>query len=174
MNRTLILLILMFSSTISKGQELVFGDSTVVENIKSKTSEIYENKDRTSFFLTKKRLRKIKTSGIEITAHSKNDTIRRIVAISMTKNGQLGTEWYYWNNELIYVYESFEYFKEQEKKCKWKNFKNLCAWESRYYFVHEKLEYQKHKGKLSSIRDSKINELIKDGNNIRNYAIEHK
>ncbi len=174
MNRSVILLTLILLSTVSNGQELVFGDSTVVNSIKSKTSKIYESKDKTSFYLTKKRLRKVKTYGTNIIAHSKKDTINRIIAISMTQKGQLGTEWYYWNNELIYVYESFEYFEEQEKNCKWKNFKNLCAWESRYYFVNEKLEYQKHKGKLSSIRNDLINELIKDGNSIRSYVVEHK
>lgn len=173
MNRIAFFSILMLLCLISNAQELIVGDSTVVKNIKSKTSKIYENKDKTSFYLTNKRLRKIKTFGTNIIANFKNDTINRIVSISMTKNGQLATEWYYWNNKLVYVYESFEFFEESKKKSSWKNFKNFYAWESRYYLVDEKLKYQKHKGKRNPTNSSQINQIIKDGNNIRNYIVNN-
>jgi hypothetical protein len=166
--------ICLFSCYSIKGQELLIGDATVVKAIKAKTSKIYNNKDQTYFLLTKKQLRSTKTYGINIIAHSKNDTINRIIAISFTKKGQLSTEWYFVKNKLIHAYESFEYFKERGKNSSWKNFKGLNAWESRYYFVNEEIKYQKHKGRKKQKLNSKINHVLKDGRAIINYVIQEK
>ncbi len=172
MNKNIISLILIMFCFSTKGQELVIGDSTVVDAIKKNTSKIYNDKDKTFFYLTKKCLRQVKTYGMSITAHSKNDTINRIISISMTKNGQLSTEWYFWENKLIYAYESFEFFVEQKKNGKWKNFKDLYAWESRYYFINETLQYQKHKGKNDAINKDEVNDVLKDGNRVKDYIIQ--
>lgn len=152
------------------GQELLIGDSTIVEAIKKQTSKIYNEKDKTIFILTKRQLRSIKTYGTNIIAHSKNDTINRVVAISMTKKGQLSTEWYFTKNKLIYVYESFEFFEDKKEMSNWKNFKGFCAWESRYYFVDNQMKYQKHQGKNKNNK----NNVLKDGRALLNYITQQQ
>ncbi len=173
--RALILIsIFLFCCYSINGQELLIGDSTIVEAIKEQTSKIYDNKDKTIFLLTKKPLRDIKTYGTNIIAHSKNGTINRIIAISMTKKGQLSTEWYLSKNKFIYAYESFEFFEGQKKKSNWKNFKGFSAWEGRYYFVDNEVKYQKHKGKKGIKKKSKKNNILKDGRTIWNYVIQQQ
>ena len=169
MSKSIVSLMLLLMCLSTKGQELLIGDSTVVDEIKKHTSKIYNNKDKTFFYLTKKNLRQVKTYGNNIIAHTKNDSINRIISISMTKSGQLSTEWYFWKNKLIYAYESFEFFSEQKKKSNWKNFKDLHAWESRYYFINETIKYQKHKDKKDIFKNDDANTILKDGYAIKKY-----
>lgn len=164
---------LAFYSLNSAGQEIVTGDSTVVDEIKRRTSEIYENRDRTDFFLTKKPLRQMKIYGTEIIVHSNKGAVNRIIAKSTTKRGQLSTEWYFTNDELIYAYESFEYFNEYKGTKGWKNFKGLQAWEGRYYFVDQSIKYQKHKGRKPNQKGHEVIAIQKDGKAILEYIVQH-
>lgn len=172
MEKIIFAFLLIFSFNLH-GQELFLGDSTGVYLIKQKTSAIYDDKDKTQFLLTKKQLRQTKTFGTSLIVHSKNDTINRVITISMTKKGQLSTEWYFSNQQLIYVYESFEFFNENKNEYTWKNFKGLTAWESRYYFINKQLKYHKHKGLKKIEAKKKENLLLKESKSILNY-IHHK
>jgi len=155
------------------GQGLIIGDSTVVDEIKSKTSEIYENKDKTYFFLTKVPLRQEQTLATTITAHSSDGDINRIIAISFTDKGQLATEWYFLNHELIFAFESFEYFTESAVQTGYENFKGFQAWESRYYVVDNEVKYQKHKGR-KHIQENKEAVIVqKNGKSVLNYVIKN-
>jgi len=131
---------------VNSHSRISFGDKSAQDEIKKKTSAIYDNKDKTHFFLTKKSFGAKSTCGTEITAYSKDNKINRIVSKSCTKRGRLATEFYFENEKPIFVYQVFEYFKEKTKKDAWKNFKGLASWESRYYFVANKLEFHRHKG----------------------------
>ncbi len=155
-----------------QGQEFIFGDSSVVSRIKEKTSQIYENKDKTQFFLSKKKLQKKKTFGTSIIAHSKEGLFNRIITFNSDQNGQLATEWYFWKTQLIYVYQSYEFYQEAKKKSSWKNFKNLWAWESRYYFEDETLKFQKHKGKSAMTKQKEVQQLLEDAYSILAFVKE--
>jgi len=166
------LFVLSLSILKVNAQEQKIGDSTVVDDIKKITSKIYDNKDKTHFFLTKSSLRQMKTFSTNITAYSKEKAINRIVAFSTLKSGILATEWYFQNNTLVYVYESFEYFDENKPKDGWKNFKGLYAWENRYYFVDEEVKYQKLKGIKSKKRTP--NDVLIEGKKMLTYIKNHE
>jgi hypothetical protein len=171
MKNTILLIVIIFNSSIIYGQEIVSGDSTIVFKIKEKTSWIYENKDKTNFLLTNQQLQEIQTNGTNITVQSKNGEINRIITISNTENGQLSAEWYFDDNQLIFAYQSFEYFKESEHQSEWKNFKGIWGWESRHYFIDEELKYSKHMGlKKLEIKSDK-NSILITARRILNYAI---
>ncbi|HLF36262.1 MAG TPA: hypothetical protein VI583_18595 [Cyclobacteriaceae bacterium] len=107
-----IIVSLIFLLVTSRGysQEISSGDSLAAEEIKSRTSFIYSNYDKVHFILTKKKF-KGTTMGSNIYAHKKNDSLNRVVVISMTQKGMASTEYYFEKNSLIYVYRTFEYFQ---------------------------------------------------------------
>ena len=156
--------------TYLKGQELSFGSESVVDQVKEKTSWIYENKDETHFFLTRQRLQKSAVYGLNITAHSLENKVNRLITVGTTKDGQLSTEWYFHAGQLIFVYQVFEFFDESKKKDSWKNFKGLYGWESRYYFVNGKLKYHKHKGRNDIDWQFKEGGILKAARSILNYV----
>ena len=91
MKNTLLIILILFSF-YAKGQELIFGDSTIVKQIKAKTSWIYENKDETRFFLTKKSFYPIKAYGTYIDGHWENrGYMRNYFSYNLTKNLVLST-----------------------------------------------------------------------------------
>lgn len=154
------------------GQTLKDGDSTVVERIRNSTSLIYGNSDKTHFFLTSKQFGLVVTYGTSLTVYEKDSSINRVVAISMTPNGQLATEYYLENKQLIYVYQAFEFFSEKEVTGNWKNFKGIASWESRYYFIDNELLFQKHIGKKELALDKFINDLHQQVQQIIEYKTE--
>jgi len=162
-----------FCSLGSAGQEIIIGDSTIVGKVKPNTSQIFENRDRTYFFLTKKPLRQGQTIATNITAHSNKGDINRIIAISITNKGQLATEWYFLNGILIFAFESFEYFTEIDAPTSWKNFKGFQAWESRYYFENKFVKYQRHKGRKNVKGYKEAIKVQEDGETVLNYVIEN-
>ncbi|MEP5613520.1 MAG: hypothetical protein ABJP45_14810 [Cyclobacteriaceae bacterium] len=129
------------------GQELEFGDSTILQSIKPLTAEIYGNKDETFFFLSKMLFQEGAQGGTSFVAHSRASEVNRIITTTFTSEGQLSCEWYFQNGSLIFSYQVFEYFAESSKKGFWKNFKGLTSWESRYYFEDLSLRYHRHKGR---------------------------
>ncbi|MEO9483794.1 MAG: hypothetical protein ABJG47_10130 [Ekhidna sp.] len=157
-----------------QGQELTSGDATVVDRIKKTTSFIYENKDETFFFLTNTQLEAANTHGTSLTAHLRDGFINRAITISLTSNGQLSSEFYFDDQQLIYVYQTFEFFAEAPSRSKWKNFKGISGWESRYYFINEELNFQKHLGKEILAKEGDIHALKESANAIRRYILENK
>jgi len=172
MRNFIFIIILTFNVYIAKGQKIAYGDSTIVREIKTKTSWIYENKDETYFLLTNQQLQQEYTKGTNITAYSKDGNINRIITSSFTDDGQLSIEWYFYDNKVIFVYQVFEYFNEIGNKSDWKNFKGLSGWESRYYFKDESLKYQKHKGRKNIKEKLNVNSILDDAKKILNYTIK--
>lgn len=155
----LVFALILMQAICLNGQRIKSGDSTVVDSIKKTASWIYENKDETFFFLTKDQLQSLNEVGTSIIAHQKDSLINRIITISMTPNGQMSTEYYFDKEQLIYAYQTFEYFNETAPTGSWKNFKGIPGWESRYYFVDNKLSFQTHKGRKSPTNKEDINNL---------------
>jgi len=131
-----------------------FGNPSVQDKIKKKTSEIYDSKTKPYFFFTTKSFGKKSTCGMEIIAHEKSLRFNRIATKSCSDKGRLATEYYFERKKagftdkekLIFVYQVFEYYNEKAKSDAWRNFKGLASWESRYYFVDSELEFHRHKG----------------------------
>lgn len=160
---------LISSINLSNGQELSYGNESIIGEVKKKTSQIYETKDETRFFLTKQSLQKSVINGMSITAHLFEKNINRLITTGNTKHGRLSTEWYFHDKKLIFVYQVFEYFNEYKKESNWKNFKGLYGWESRYYFLNEKLEFHQHKGRKNINSDFKESRVLRDAKSILNY-----
>lgn len=135
---------------IAHAFESFFGDENVKAAVKQQTSKIYETRDKSYFFLTKKSLQAKSTCGTDIVAHENKRQINRIITKSCTRNGRLSVEYYYENGQSIFVYEVFEYYSEKAKKDTWVNFKNIPSWESRYYFSGQTLGYHSHKGRVKA------------------------
>ncbi len=149
-NKAFILFLTLWGVLLSSnnfGQEISFGDKNVQDAVKKKVSEIYENKDKTQFFLTQKSFQPKSTCGTEITAYSKGGEYNRLVTKSCGKNGKHAAEYYFDEGNLIFAYIVFEYFDEKTRNDMWKNFKGLASWESRYYFANNNLKFHRHKGK---------------------------
>ncbi len=137
-----------------------FGNKNIPVEVKKITSKIYETKDTTYFFLTKKSFSTKSTCGTDITAYANQKLINRIVSKTCTKKGRLAIEFYYEDEKPIFVYEVFEYFQENGKNTRWKNFKNISSWESRYYFLDKTLGFHTHKGR-ENVKDSITGKLQK-------------
>ena len=87
----------------------------------------------------------------------------------MTKKGQLSTEWYFFENQLIHAYETFEYFDKYSAEAQWKNFKNIYGWESRYYFSQNGGKCQKHKGRTEVDATKEADRIRQDGIQMLNF-----
>lgn len=157
---------------VSTTEELYLGDSTRIPGIKKLVSEIYGNSDSLIFDLTNEQLREIRTFGTSLRGHFANNSINRIIATSTTANGQLSTEWYFINNQVIYVYETFEYFNEIAKPYQWTNFKGLKGWESRYYITDNQIVCQRHIGLTRQMIAESKNRIIKEGMTALNHLIK--
>ncbi len=138
--------ILIFSAK-SFGQETSFGDEKAKDEVKKKTSAIYDNKDKTHFFLTKKSFGVRSVCGTAITAYSKENKINRIVSKTCAPHGRRVIEFYFENEKPIFVYSVFEVFAENADQNGWKNFKGIVSLESRFYFLNGKLKFHSHKGR---------------------------
>lgn len=144
---TLLFFILLLFAIQANAQEIEFGDVSVVKGIKKKTSAIYDNSDKTDFYLTSQKLLPFLTRGVNLVAHQANGQINRVITTAMTEDGQVSMEWYFDQDELIFVYEVLEFFDESPRKGSWRNFKGLFGQEGRYYFHGRKLSYHKHVGR---------------------------
>jgi hypothetical protein len=118
----------------AKSQEIVFGDTNIIKDIQNKCSIIYESKDQTNFIVTRKRIFKGATSGTNIYSFSYMGNINRIVASTTMDNGIYAAEFYYLQEGLILIYESFEFYEESAPANQPTNFKGIPFWESRFYF----------------------------------------
>ena len=144
---------LMAFSCCVQADEASFGNKNMRDEVKKITSKIYETNDKTYVFLTKKSFATKSTCGTDITAYVNQKLINRIVSKTCTKKGRLAIEFYYEDEKPIFVYEVFEYFQENGKNTRWKNFKNISSWESRYYFLDKTLGFHTHKGR-EKVKDS--------------------
>ena len=132
-------LLLLLMCHVAYGQEKVFGDTTVMRNIRAFTSTIYDLKDTTYFFLTKEKFFDNALAGTNIVAYEFKNSINRIVAFTTKNEGLLSAEYYYLNDTVLMIYESFEYYSEASPAKQEKNFKGLPFWESRFFLANGKL-----------------------------------
>jgi hypothetical protein len=144
-NRITYFLILIIS--YANSQEIIFGDTAMMKSIQRKCSIIYDTKDTTNFLLTKTVFYKNAIGGTEFIINSYKKKINRIVAFSTTQGGLLGVEFYYWDDRIIMIYETMQYYSEDSPKGQIRNFKNIPYWESRYYLNNNKLVAQQHSGR---------------------------
>ena len=145
--RLLAMFICLMSLTV-KSQELVFGDTALINDMHKKSAAIYGNNDSIVFALTKISFTIENIYAAEITCYLKNKIPNRLVVIYTTDSGLLAHEFVLENKQLIFCYESMGYFDAMTPKNSWRNFKHIAGYEARYYFVDEKLIAQIKSGKL--------------------------
>jgi len=171
--KNLINCILILASSCVYGQEIIFGDTAIIRNTQSKCSIIYDTKDTTVFLLTKATLFKNAISGTNLIVDSYKKKITRIVAFTTTQNGLLGVEFYYWDNRIIMIYETMEYYEEDSPKGQIRNFKNIPYWESRFYIDNNKLVAHRHSGRKGIRKDYNAQIEIENSNQIFEFIKEH-
>lgn len=71
----------------------------------------------------------------------------------------LSAEYFINNGQILFVYQTFEFFEEIKTKSKFRNFKGFLGWESRYFFENEQLKYSKTSGKKEESLSYSANEL---------------
>jgi hypothetical protein len=164
------IILLLIICHVAKGQEKVFGDTTIMKNIQASAAAIYESKDTTYYFLTKEKLFDDAICGTNIVAYGFNDAINRIVAFTDLNEGLLAAEYYYRNDSVLMIYKSFEFYKESSPPNQEKNFKKLPFWESRFYFSNGQLAGHKHTGRPNIANKFNGVSEIKDANKIFEYV----
>lgn len=170
MNKYLAFILFLFLGTTSViGQNHSSGDSTLVESTREIRSIIYNEFRTPSFFLTKQTFGVKNSTGSDILSYSKQGEVGRIFLKAHTKYGTIGIEYYFSGNDLIYVFEAFEYFNEYKTMGSWKNFKGLSSWESKYYIIDNEVKFQMHTGKASEDINTEL--IIKNAYNIRSYIM---
>ena len=131
----------------TNGQEITFGDTSMIKSIQSKCSTIYDTKDTTTFLMTKTIFSKNAIGATNLIIDSYKKKITRIVAVTTMQEGQLGVEFYYWDSQIIMIYETMEYYEEISPKGQIRNFKNIPYWESRFYIDNNKSVAQRLSGR---------------------------
>jgi len=165
--RYLLLFIILFPVN-NFAQELSYGDSSIVTQANENASGIYNDKDTVLFFLSKNSFIPQQIFAANICCYIKQNRPNRIVISYTTTEGLLSKEFFLVKEALFYCYETLEYFDFPENKDRWKNFKNIPAYESRYYFNNEKLLYQQHTG-VNAIPKNKEQELISEKEKLLQY-----
>jgi hypothetical protein len=175
--KKLVSCILILLSLFCYSQEISFGDTAMIREIKKKCSLIYETKDSTIFLLTKSNFHQNAASGTNIIIDSYQGKITRIVAYTTTVKGLSEVEYYYWDSQLIMIYKTMEYYEEESPIGQNKNFRNIPYWESRFYIDKDELVAHKHSGrkgigiaykaKTESAHSKKIFEFVKRKTSLR-------
>lgn len=127
-------------------QEASVGDSSVVSGISAYLRSVYDTQDTTFEFVTNKQFKKIKTTGSKIRVEKKKGQILRIAIISFVSKGDFAEEYWFKDDQLVFVYQTFSYFEEVPSLTKAINFTGSRFWETRYYLEAEKLKFQKSTG----------------------------
>lgn len=139
-----ILLLCILNNT--NAQTIFQGDSNIVKGISEYLSSAYDKQDSTVYFITSNQFQKINTAGTKIYVDTKNKSIQRIGLSSMTIQGEFAEEYWYKAGKLIFVYQTFIYFKETPSLSKAINFQGMRYWESRYYLIEESVQCIKTTG----------------------------
>lgn len=169
MKTKLIVIIALFCSNRSLSQTFSSGDSSVVSKIDQYLSNVYDTQDTTLYFLTKTQVLKIPVVGTRIYVQKKKGDLLRIGISSLTNHGDLGTEYWFNRNTLIFVYQSFSYYKEIPSLTQALNFKGESYWESRYYFEGEVLKYEKTTGIKDASMKYQSSDLLKEKNQLMKF-----
>ena len=161
--------LLFFTSLSAYSQKYVHGDSTVVKGIREVLSGLYGKNDTTIYFITKHQFQKVSTAASEITVEKKKGIITRIAINSATTQGYLAEEYWLDNNQLIFVYQTFGYYRELNPVTKEVNFKGQRYWEARYYFQNERVKYEAATGTREKALTYTEVDLISQKNKLLEY-----
>jgi hypothetical protein len=127
-------------------QSFISGDSSIANNTNRYLASIYGTQDTTIYYLSRRRLIKIPSYGSKLFFDLKDHSIQRIGISSMTGKGELSEEYWFKNNQLIFVYQTLEYFNESGALSNNRNFKGLVYWETRFYLEKNRLVFEKTTG----------------------------
>jgi hypothetical protein len=144
--RILLFFFLFPAPCILSAQESSSGDSSVAAAILKSLSAQYGTQDTTLHYLTKKQLLRQPVSGTEISADMKKGTIMRILLMAMSADGNFSEEYIFIEGKIAMVYQTFEFFREVKSDTRFTNFKGAKGWESRFFFVNEKMVFRKTNG----------------------------
>lgn len=136
-------------STFAFGQappESHSGDSAAVLRIDGQTRAIYDQVQSWRFLFTPKNLlREPGALGTEVQVGPREGEPVRIIAGGWTPLGKFGAEYYRVNGQLVFVYQSFEWF-QRPTIAGWRNFKGNPGWERRTYLDDGKVVYTEANG----------------------------
>lgn len=119
-----------------------YGDASVKASIAPLTRVIYSMEGDWVFMLScDSSLASRGTFATELQGKFVGNHIRQSIATEWRQAGKYSAEYFFDENNLIYVYETFEYYEEASPVDAWRNFKGLAAWERRSYFQNGRIEY---------------------------------
>jgi len=133
----------------SNCQSLINKDSLTINEVDDTISKLYGTYDTTYYLLTNSNFYHLKTYGSEIRVEMTKNRILRISIQSVLNFGFIATEYWYNNNNLIFIYKTHCYFEEYSKDVLTKNFKGQHYWEIRYYFKDNKIATYLVEGKVN-------------------------
>lgn len=161
-----IFILLLLGSKIGAAQSGITEDSLKIKFIADYLSSIYDTWDTTIFQLTKQQLVKPKSYGSNVYANLKDGKILRIVLQTFTDKGEWGVEYWFKEADLVFVYQTLNYFNEEKLQSKEINFKGMHYWESRYYFNNGHLISEKTTGNKEEDVNYSASDLMKEQRNI--------
>lgn len=133
-------------TTVLIAQSFTSGDSSIVNTTNQYLASIYGTQDTTICYLSRQQLIKIPSYGSKLFFDLKDHGIQRIGISSFTNKGELSEEYWFKNDQLIFVYQTLEYFEESRPLGYIRNFKGLVYWESRFYLEKDRLVFEKTTG----------------------------
>lgn len=120
----------------------VYGDASVKVRLAPLTRVIYSMEGDWVFLLSSDSpLASRAAFATELQGKFVGNQMRNFIATEWRPAGKYSAEYYFDENNLIYVYETFEYYEEVSPEDAWRNFKGHAAWERRSYFVNGKIGY---------------------------------
>lgn len=128
--------------------EKTVGDPAIEKVILAQTRESYGKDTAQAFLMTTDNVLQLDGPlGTELEASIVGSDLVRIVATSFAKRGKYAAEFYLRDGNLLFVYETFEYFAKFAPPGAWQNFKHISAWERRSYFKNGVIAYATSRGK---------------------------
>ena len=123
------------------------GDSAVERAILAQTREFYGKATAQLFLMTSENVLGLDGPlGTEMHGELVGSDLVRVVAMAFTKQGKYAAEYYMRDGNLMFVYETFEYFQENAPAKAWQDFKHIAAWERRSYFRNGLVAYGATRG----------------------------
>lgn len=122
--------------------KVVYGDASVKASVAPLTRVIYSMEGDWVFMLSRDSPLAFKEGfAIDLQGKVVGNQIRQLVTSEWRPAGRYSAEYYFDENNLIYVDETFEYYEEASPEDAWRNFKGLAAWERRSYFENGKIGF---------------------------------
>ncbi len=134
----------------------VQGDSALKSEIGAQTRVIYDQDGDWLFLLTRQNPLGVDDAyATELQAKRLDGRFGRIVATAWAPDGKYSVEYYFDQDGLIFVYETFEYFEESAPSGSWRNFKGAAAWERHSYVDGMSVGYGEVVGRAELLSDAR-------------------